>query len=100
MFGGESFAAVQAFQKVEVPIGAAELAVGGAPQAHLGLLGDQRLDGSVLHPLQLCGVDLAVVQLGARLFQRGGTQQTADMVGAKRRDGSLHSIVRFPFDCK
>ena len=36
------------------------------------------------------GVISPLLALGARLLQRGGAQQAADMIGAERRLGALH----------
>ena len=54
------------------------------------LLFDDALDLAVLDRLERGGVDLAFGTTLARLLQGGGPQQAADMVGAKRRFGSLH----------
>ena len=77
--------AVEAPEEVEVPPGAAELAVGDRLQADLLLLLDDALDLAVLDRLERVGADLAFGASAARLVQRGGTQQAADVVGAERR---------------
>ena len=82
--------AVEHAEEIEVPPGAAELAVGRELEADLLLLLDDLLDLTVLDGLELGRRDRALLALGARLLQRGGTQEAADMVGAKRRFGSLH----------
>ena len=82
--------AVEAPEEIEMPPGAAELAVGDRLQADLLLLLDDALDLAVLDRLERGGVDLALGALRARLLQRGRTQQAADMVGAERRLGALH----------
>ena len=53
-------------------------------QADLLLLLDDLPDLLVLDGLELRGRDLALLALGARLLQRGGAQQAADLVGADR----------------
>ena len=82
--------AVEAPEEIEMPPGAAELAVGDRLQADLFLLLDDALDLAVFDRLERGGVDLALGALLARLLQRGRTQQAADMVGAERRLGALH----------
>jgi hypothetical protein len=77
--------AYQPLQKVVVPEGATDFAVGDALQPCVFLLPDHVLDRLVLDGLQTGIVKLAALVLGARLFQRGGTQEAADMLGAKRR---------------
>src|SRR6202043_3163394 len=84
--------AVAAPEKVEMPPGAAELAVGDGLQAGLLLLGDDRADLAVFHFLQRIGGDLAVGAALARFLQGAGTQEAADMIGAERRLGALHSF--------
>ena len=73
-----------------MPPGAAELAVGRELEAELLLLLDDLFDLAVLDGLELGRRDRALFALGARLLQRGGTQEAADMIGAERRFGSLH----------
>ena len=82
--------AVEHAEEIEVPPGAAELAVGRELEADLLLLLDDLLDLAVLDGLELGRRDRALLALGARLLERGGTQEAADMVGAERRFGSLH----------
>src|SRR5262245_39675479 len=85
-----AFRAVEAPEKVEVPPGAAELAVGDGLEPHLLLLLDDALDLAVLDRLERGRADLALGVLLPRLLERSRTQQAADMVGAERRLGSLH----------
>ena len=40
-----------------------------------------------------CATDLATFVLGARLFQRGGTQQAADVIGAVGWRGAEHGMT-------
>ncbi len=72
-----------------MPPGAAEFAVGDRLQTDLFLFLDDALDLAVFDRFERGGVDFALGALLARFFQRGRTQQTADMVGAKRRLGAL-----------
>ncbi len=84
--------AVKPAEKIEMPPGAAEFAVGGELQTDLLLLGDDLLDLAVLDGLKCGGVDLGLGEFGARLLQRRGAQKTADVVGAKGRRGADHWI--------
>src|SRR5215469_1375169 len=77
-------------EKVEVPPGAAELAVARQLKAELFLLLDNLLDLAVLDRLELGGADGALFALGARFLERRRAQEAADMVGTERRFGSLH----------
>src|SRR5262245_22251148 len=88
--------AVETPEEVEVPPGAAELAVGDGLESHLLLLLDDALDLAILHRLERGRIDLALGVLFARLLQRCRTQQAADMVGAERRLGSLHVLNSHP----
>src|SRR5262245_57497532 len=85
--------AVEAPEEVEMPPGAAELAVGDRLQPGLLLLLDHALDLAVLDRLQLGRVDRALGVLLASFLDRGGAEQAADMVGTKRRLGSLHCLL-------
>src|ERR1700692_2722164 len=82
--------AVEAPEKIEMPPGAAEFAVGDRLQAGRLLLPDDVLDLAVFHRFQLIRRELALGAALARLFQCRGPQQAADMIGAERRFGSLH----------
>ena len=77
--------ALELRQEVDVEIGAAELAVGDAAQAQVLLELDDAADRVVLHAAQRRGVDGAGLVLLARIEQRLGAQEAADVVGAKRR---------------
>jgi len=81
--------AIEAPEEIEMPPGAAEFAVGDRLQADPFLFLDDALDLAVFDRLERGGVDLALGAPLARLFQRGRTQQAADMIGAERRLGSL-----------
>ena len=82
--------AVEHPEKVEVPPGAAELAVGRKLKAELLLPLDDLLDLAVLDRLELDGGEGALFALGPRFLERRRAQEAADMVGTKRRFGSLH----------
>ena len=79
-----ALAALELPEEVEMPPGAAELAVGGELQADLLLLPDDLPDLLVLDRFELVGRDLALLALGARVLERRGAQQAADFVGARR----------------
>ena len=85
--------AVEAPEKIEVPPGAAELAVGDGLQADVFLLLDDPLDLAILDRLEIGGADLALGAPLPRLLQGGGTQQAADVVGAERGLGSFHRLT-------
>jgi hypothetical protein len=85
LIGLEGFDASQALEEVEMPKRTTELAVSGHLQAYLLLLLDDLLDLAVFNFLQRRGADLTLFKFRARILQRGGPQQTADMIGAKRR---------------
>ena len=68
-----------------MPEGAPEFAIGRELHSDVFLLLDDLLDLFILDGLELCGGDLALVALGARLLQTLGAQETADLIGAERR---------------
>src|SRR5258708_21962036 len=82
--------AVEHPEKVKVPPGAAELAVGRQLKAEFLLPLDDLLDLAVLDRLELGGGDGTLFALGPRFLERRRAQEAADMVGTKRRVGSLH----------
>src|SRR5262249_5088545 len=82
--------AVEHAEKVEVPPGAAELAVGCKLKAELLLFLDDLFDLTVLDRLELGGGDGALFALGARFLERRRAQEAADMVGTERRGCSLY----------
>src|SRR5262249_53069193 len=82
--------AVEHAEKIEVPPGAAELAVARQLKAELFLLLDDLLDLAVLDRLELGGADGALFALGARFLERRRAQEAADMIGTERRFGLLH----------
>ena len=84
------FDAVELAEEIVVPKGAAKLAVGHGTKPRFLLLADHGLDLAVFDRLEFFGGDLAALALGARLLERGGTQEAPDMIGAKRRLGAWH----------
>ena len=81
---------LQAFQEVEVPHGAAELAVGDGLQARPLLLLHQVCDGGVLGSGQLLAGDGSGGEIGARLLEGLGAQEAADDVICVGRVGDGH----------
>src|SRR6266516_7956340 len=65
----------------------AVFAVGRELQPDLLLLADDVLDLA-----QRAGGNLAALAFGAGLFERRGTQQAADVIGAVGRPGSAHGL--------
>src|SRR5689334_7427421 len=78
-------------EKIEMPPGAAKLAVGGKLEPGLFLLGDRLFDLAIFDRAQRRGGDLVARALLARRFDRCRSQQAAEMVGAKWRGGALHA---------
>ena len=76
-----------------MPPGAAEFAVGDRLQADLFLFLDDALDLAVFDRFQRGGVDFALGELRARLFQRRRPQQAADVIGAE--GGLVRRIILF-----
>lgn len=77
--------AVDLLQEVDMEEGAAKFAIGDALQPRPFLPGDQFGDAFVLDGAQLRGRQIAGEKFLSRRRQTGGTQITADMVGAVRR---------------
>ncbi len=92
--------AVEPEVEIIMPPLAAQLAVGRELEPDLRLLGDQRLDLAILDGLELLGGDLACLPLGARGFEFGRAQKTADVIGAKRSCGVLHDPRCLPGACR
>ena len=90
VIGAKRFHAVEMFQKIEVPHGAAEFAIGGAAQTDFGLLDDDVFDASIFGGAQIFAGDLTALAAGARLLQLSGAEQAANVVGAKGRSISGH----------
>jgi hypothetical protein len=82
--------ATELLEEVDVEVGAAELAVGDALQAHVFLELHDLGDGLVFHLAQLLGRDLALGLLGAGFEQVLRAQEAADMVVA---GGEFHHGV-------
>src|SRR5215472_10575946 len=72
-------------EEIEVPEGAAELAVGRALEAHVLLQLHDLSDALVLDLAERCRVDLATLLLLARVQQAPRTEQAPDMIGSERR---------------
>ena len=92
LVGVIQFAAGQMAEKVEMPPGAAEFAVGRELEAERGLLVHDLFDFDVFGLAQVLGRDLALLQFGARFLDARRPQQAADFVGAERGFGSLHGL--------
>ncbi len=82
--GGTARSRSSLAEEIEVPPGAAELAVGRELQADRGLLVHDLLDLHVLDLAQIVGRDLALLEPGAGFLDLRRTQQAADLVGAER----------------
>src|SRR5262249_607526 len=80
-------------EEIEMPPGAAELAVSRKPQSDRGLLVDDLFDLHGLDLAQLFGSYLPLLHPGARFLDARRPQQAADFVGAKRRFRSLHASL-------
>src|SRR5262249_10578748 len=84
------FAAVQAFQKIEMPHRAADFTIGHALQSDLSLFGDERRDNSIFHRLELGRGDFAILKTRASFLQPGRSEEAAHVIGPKRRGLALH----------
>ena len=80
---GATLDALEPPHEVQVPVAAAELAIGDDVQARRLLLGNQVADGLVLDGAQGAGVDDAGGKVGARLLEHVRTKEAADHVGAE-----------------
>ena len=81
-------------QKIDVEVGPPEFAVGNALEAETFLKADDVANGRVFHLAQLRPRNLALAVSLARIEQRSGAQEAADMVGAKGRFGaSAHACA-------
>ena len=102
VFRGGMADAVERPHEIEMPRGAAELAVGDEAQAGGFLLRDQVGDAFVLDRLEPRGVERAGGEGLARLFELGGAQEAADNVvlirSVIRHDGAFHLV--FHWLCK
>ena len=90
--GMEQFASRELGQKIEMPPGAAEFAVGRELQADRSLLVHDLFDLEILGLAQVLRRDLALLQSGAGFLDALWPQQAADLVGAERSFGSLHGL--------
>ena len=77
--------ALEAFEKIDVEEGAAELAVGDPLEAHILLGAHDLANARVLDSVQFGGGQMAGGEALARLAQPLGAKKAADVVGAKRR---------------
>ena len=77
--------AVEPPEEIEMPPRPPQLAVRDAAQAQFLLLRDDALDLAVLDRLEPGRIERAVRIAPARVLERRGAQQAADVVGAKRR---------------
>jgi hypothetical protein len=89
---GVGFDAVEPFEEVIVPGNAAKLAIGDRFEPDLLLSADDVFDLAILDVLKGLGRNLAARALLARRFQGYRPQQTADMIGPKRRLGARHHL--------
>jgi len=81
---GAALDALEPPHEVEVPVAAAELAVGDHVEAGGLLLGDEVADSLVLDGLELGGADHAVVEVVTSLVEHVGAKEAADDVIAER----------------
>src|SRR5438477_10285023 len=88
----KQFAARQLRQKVKVPPGTAEFAVGRELQTDRSLLVHDLFDLEVLGLTQVLRRYLALLELGTRLLDALWPQQAADLVGAEWGSGSQHDL--------
>src|SRR5262249_27917492 len=85
-----AFDAVETPEKIEMPPGSAELAVGDGLQPPLLLLLDHAFDLAVLDRLEIRRPDLALRAFLARRLQWRRPQQATHVIGAEWGLGSLH----------
>ena len=89
--------AVEAPHKVQMPRGAAELAVRNGVIAGFLLLVHQIDDCLVFDGLQRGGIDLSVLKIQTRLLQLCRAQKAADMVISKGRMFFAHNKFSFAY---
>src|ERR1700676_4920904 len=77
LVGMEQLAPREILEKIEMPPGAAEFAVGRELQAGRGLPGDDLFDLHVLGLAQILSRNLALLQFGARFLDARRPQQAA-----------------------
>src|SRR6185369_857682 len=76
-------------EKVEMPPGAAELAIGRQLQSDFFLLSDDLFDLAVFDSVERSGIDFVPRTLDTGFLERRSSQQTADMIGSEWRSFSL-----------
>src|SRR5581483_3802303 len=86
----ERLHAFQLLQEIEMPHGPAELAVGSAKKSDVRLLRDHPLDGRIFRGTQILCRDFRPRMARSRFFERIGTKQAADVIGAERGNGAGH----------
>src|SRR5579863_7120443 len=89
-FADIGFDVMELLEKVGVPRYAPIFAVGDRFEPDGFLLPDHALDLAVFDLFEDLGADLAARPLFPRRLKRRRAQQAADVIGAKRRFGSLH----------
>src|SRR5215510_2295833 len=82
--------AIETPKKIEVPPGAAKLAISYGLKPHLLLFLDDSFNLPVLGRLEIRSAHLAVRTFPTRRLHRRRAQQTSDVIGTERRLGSLH----------
>src|SRR5262249_9463144 len=92
-----AFDPVETPEEIEVPPGAAELAVGDGLKPPLLLPRDGALVPACLDRLGVRGGELALRALRPRRLQRRWPQQAAYVIGAERRLRSLHARTLLVF---
>src|SRR5450759_2979499 len=85
--------AIETPQEIVIPERAAEFAVGDGFQADVFLAFDDGRNLAVFDGLELIAGDFATLAFRARLFQRQGAQQAADVI---RAEGGRRSGAHFP----
>ena len=85
LIGIDNADTVQLAEKIKMPPGAAEFAIGDGLQANVFLLFDQRPNFRVLNLPERCRIDLALFALCAGELEGGCPQQQSDMISAERR---------------
>src|SRR5437868_5479382 len=91
--GVKQFAARQLCEKVKMPPGTAEFAVGRELQTDRSLLVHDLFDLEILGLAQILRRYLALLELGARFLDALRPQQAADLVGTEWGFGSLHGVT-------
>src|SRR5215813_5289488 len=95
--GGDRFDTLETAEEIKMPPGAAEFTIGCKFQSDFFLLPDDLFDLAVFNRHQCSGIDFVPRPLGARLLEWSGSQQAADVVGAKRRSLALcHVLIASP----